>query len=145
MAVVAGVMMGVAAPILLGAETTKTDKTLVSWVTLANTTQRGGSALTVQHGDQFDGIVFGETEAGRWMAGSDNFARTQDNQEANPAEQSDAQTPIQMAIVYAGGRISIYRNGTSYASYDAKNITRAPTAARPSMARLTMPGYTTER
>jgi len=122
MAVMAGVMIGVAAPPLLGAETAKTDKTLVSWVTLANMTQRGGSALTIQQGDQFDGIVFGETEAGRWMAGSDNLARTQGKQGANPAEPSDAQTPIQMAIVYAGGRISIYRNGTSYASYDAKNI-----------------------
>jgi sucrose-6-phosphate hydrolase SacC (GH32 family) len=37
-----------------------TDKTLVSWVTLANTTQQGGSALTIQQGDKFDGIVFGD-------------------------------------------------------------------------------------
>ena len=48
-----------------------TDKTLVSWVCLANTTQQGGSALTIQRGDPFDGIVFGEKEAGKWMAGSD--------------------------------------------------------------------------
>lgn len=30
------------------------DKTLVSWVCLANATQQGGSALTIQWGDQFD-------------------------------------------------------------------------------------------
>ena len=34
------------------------DKTLVSWVTLDNLTQQGGSALTLQRGDEFDGIVF---------------------------------------------------------------------------------------
>lgn len=37
------------------------DKTLVSWVALANPLQRGGSALTIQRGDQFDAVVFGET------------------------------------------------------------------------------------
>jgi beta-fructofuranosidase len=128
-AVMAGVMIGLAASPLLGADKATTDKTLVSWVTLANTTQRGGSALTLQRGDQFDGIVFGETEAGRWMAGSDNLARTQGNQRANPAEPSEAPTPIQLAIVYAGGRISIYRNGTSYVSYDARNIDLLTTKA----------------
>jgi hypothetical protein len=46
------------------------DKTLVSWVSLANTTQQGGSALTIQSGDRFDGIVFGERVAVKWMAGS---------------------------------------------------------------------------
>ena len=43
-----------------GAALAGTDKTLVSWVILDNTTQQGGSALTIQRGDQFDGIVFGE-------------------------------------------------------------------------------------
>ena len=32
-----------------------TDKTLVAWVTLDHLTQRGGSVLTVQVGDQFQG------------------------------------------------------------------------------------------
>ena len=36
------------------------DKTLVSWAILDNTTQQGGSALTIQQDDQFDEIVFGE-------------------------------------------------------------------------------------
>ena len=102
--------------------TAKTDKTLVSWVCLANTTQQGGSALTIQRGEQFDGIVFGEKEAGRWMAGSDYFARTQDRQDANAAENADAKTLIQMAIVYAGDQITLYRNGALYTSYQADNM-----------------------
>jgi hypothetical protein len=40
-------------------------KTLVAWVTLDNLTQRGGSALTVQVGEEFDAIVFGERAAGK--------------------------------------------------------------------------------
>jgi len=87
------------------------DKTLVSWVALANTTQRGGSALTIQCGVQFDGIVFGERAAGKWMAGSEAFARFQGDQQANPVEHSNVMELIQMAIVYAGNHISIYRNG----------------------------------
>ena len=99
-----------------------TDKTLVSWVTLANTSQRGGSALTIQQGDQFDAIVFGEREPGKWMAGSNGFVRTQGDQRANAAEKAGDNTPVQMAIVYQGNQISIYRNGEPYASYTASNI-----------------------
>jgi len=98
------------------------DKTLVSWVTLANTSQQGGSALTLQSGEQFDGIVFGETDVGKWMAGSEAFSRIQRDQRANAVEKADSKTLIQMALVYKGNQISIYRNGERYASYDAGNI-----------------------
>src|SRR5262249_26266823 len=55
-------------------------KTLEAWVTLDNLTQRGGGVLGVQSldGSVFDAIVFAEREAGRWLAGSDFFRRTQD-------------------------------------------------------------------
>ena len=99
-----------------------TDKTLVSWVILANTSQWGGSALTIQRGDQFDGIVFGERVPGRWMAGSNFFARTQSQQQANAVETADNKTLIQIAIAYKGNQISIYRNGEPYASYEARNV-----------------------
>ncbi|MCX6872780.1 MAG: GH32 C-terminal domain-containing protein [Verrucomicrobia bacterium] len=105
-----------------GAAAAGADKTLVSWVCLANTTQQGGSALTLQSGSQFDGIVFGEKEAGKWMAGSETFSRTQVGQQASATEKADSQTLIQMAIVYAGNQITIYRNGVPYASYEASNI-----------------------
>jgi sucrose-6-phosphate hydrolase SacC (GH32 family) len=98
-----------------------TDKTLVSWVCVANTTQQGGSALTIQSYDRFDGIVFGERVAGKWMAGSEGFTRTQGSQQENAAENADNTTLIQMAIVYKGNQISIYRDGEPYASYEASN------------------------
>jgi hypothetical protein len=37
-------------------------------------------------------------------------------------EKADSKTQIQMAIVYAGNRISIYRNGELYASYESGSI-----------------------
>ena len=73
----------------LVAATAGTDKSLVSWVALANTTQQGGSALTMQRGEQFDGIVFGEITPGKWMVGSENFARTQRDLNVNAAEKAD--------------------------------------------------------
>ena len=63
------------------------DKTLVAWVSLADTTQRAGSALTlIDPAERFDAIVFAEIEPGKWMAGSDHFQRTQREQSAFPVE-----------------------------------------------------------
>lgn len=104
------------------AETLETDKTLVSWVILANRSVRGGSVLTIQRGSQFDGIVFAEKEVGKWMAGSDNFKRTQKGQGKSAKETADNKTMVQMAIVYNGNLISIYRNGELYGSYETTNI-----------------------
>lgn len=99
-----------------------TDKTLVAWVTLDNLTQRGGSVLTIQSGDRFDAIVFGEKMPGRWMAGSNGFCRTQGNQTGYPAETADADTLVQVAIVYDGADVRLYRNGEPYASYRTENV-----------------------
>ncbi len=49
--------------------------------------QQGGSALTMQRGEQFDGIVFGESTPGKWMAGSELFSRPQRGQQAGAVEQ----------------------------------------------------------
>ena len=99
-----------------------TDKTLVSWVTIANKHARVGTVLTIQQGHRFDGIIFAERAYRRWMAGSDGFSRTERNQNRNPVEKADRNTMVQMAIVYEGDQISIYRNGENYVSYTAKNI-----------------------
>jgi beta-fructofuranosidase len=99
-----------------------TDKTLVSWVALADQTLRSGSVLTIQKSYQFDGIVFAEISLRKWMAGSDGFGRTQKKQDTFPVETAAAGTLIQMAIVYKGDRITIYRNAEPYHSYKAKNI-----------------------
>lgn len=94
------------------------DKTLVVWVAPANVTQRGGSALTIDDGrDRFDGIVFGELAAAKWMAGSDMFHRTQKDQAKFPAETADAKTFVQIAIVYKGRQITVFRNGQQYSQH----------------------------
>lgn len=94
------------------------DKTLVAWVAPATLEQTGGGVLTLEGPDnQFDGIVFGEQSPRRWMAGSDFFRRTWADQSSWPQETADGQTLVQIAIVYRGSRITLYRNGTLYADY----------------------------
>ncbi|MDQ1257598.1 MAG: beta-fructofuranosidase, partial [Candidatus Hydrogenedentes bacterium] len=94
------------------------DKTLVAWVRLADTAQRGGSALTLDDmGTRFDGIVFGEIAPGKWMAGSDGFQRTSKHQDADPAEMAGPETAVQIAIVYEGHKVSVFRNGEPYAHH----------------------------
>lgn len=100
------------------------DKTLVAWASFANLSQRGGSLLTIERGNGvFDAIVFGEVAAGKWMAGSNGFQRTQKIQNA-AAETADNRTLVQIAIVYKGKQITIYRDGKIYAAYDAKQAER---------------------
>lgn len=94
------------------------DKTLVVWAAPADLTQRGGTALTLDDGDtHFDGIVLGELSPGKWMAGSDGFSRTMKEQGDWPTETADAGTVVQMAIVYQGREVSLFRNGREYAHY----------------------------
>ncbi len=100
----------------------ETDKTLVSWVTVANRGLRGGSVLTVQQEDRFDGIVFAELSSGKWMAGSDFFRRTHRHQNDYARETAGPDTLVQLALVYQGDQIGLYRNGELYASHGAKNI-----------------------
>jgi len=94
------------------------DKTLVVWVAPANLTQKGGSVLTLDdQRSHFDGIIFGELAPAKWMAGSDFFRRTQREQADSPAETTDAATFVQVAIVYKGRQVTLYRNGRQYAQY----------------------------
>jgi sucrose-6-phosphate hydrolase SacC (GH32 family) len=98
------------------------DKTLVAWVAPANLDQQGGSALTIQVGPEFDAIVLGERARGKWMAGSDNFRRTQRDQGTNAAETNGPDVLIQVAIVYEADDVRIYRNGQLYAAYSTENV-----------------------
>jgi hypothetical protein len=95
------------------------DKTLVAWATVSDLAQRGGSLITVQTGEDFDAVVFGEAVAQRWMAGSDFFRRTQAvaEQEGCSAETVDTEQLVQIAIVYSGPQITVYRNGERYTTY----------------------------
>jgi Protein of unknown function (DUF1553)/Protein of unknown function (DUF1549)/Planctomycete cytochrome C/Concanavalin A-like lectin/glucanases superfamily len=90
-------------------------KTLEVWVSLKTLQQAGGGAISVQtlDGSIFDAIVFGEREPGCWMAGSDNFARTQSFD--GPRETEAANRPVVITVVYANdGTITGYRNGRLY-------------------------------
>jgi hypothetical protein len=90
-------------------------KTLEVWVRLKSLDQRGGGALGIQSsgGAVFDAIVYGEQQPGRWMAGSDNFRRSQS---ANgEAETEAAQRAVHIAIAYSpDGTIQVFRNGRPY-------------------------------
>lgn len=92
------------------------EKTLEAWVSLANLTQRGGGVVSIEMGDgrTFDGIVFGELEEKKWIAGSNNFART--SRVSGARESTGPDALVHIAISYAGdGTIAIYRNGQPYA------------------------------
>lgn len=92
------------------------DKTLVAWVAPANLTQRGGSVLTIDDGEKhFDGIVFGEIEPAKWMAGSEYYQRTQKDQGGWSPETSSG--VIQMAVVYHGNEVTAYRDGKEYSRH----------------------------
>jgi hypothetical protein len=91
------------------------EKTLEVRVRLDGLAQRGGAAVGVQtlDGRVFDAVVFGEQEPGRWMAGSDNFARTRSF--AGPAETEAGRRFVHLAVVWGGdGRITAYRDGAAY-------------------------------
>jgi sucrose-6-phosphate hydrolase SacC (GH32 family) len=100
------------------AQSPPTEKTLVAWVAPADLKQRGGSALTVDNGHAcFDGIVFGEIAPARWMAGSENFRRSQRDQSATPPETGGPNTFAKIAIVYGNQSVTISRDDKPIASY----------------------------
>lgn len=95
-----------------------TDKTMVVWCSLDNLDQRGGSVLTLEKGDCFDGLVFGEVAPRTWMAGSDNLMRTSHDQSAVTRESASADTLLQLATVYRGTTVTLYRNGKVLHQYE---------------------------
>ncbi len=96
-----------------------TDKTLVVWASPLNLVQSGGSALTVNDTtiDRFDGVVFAELAPQIWMAGSNHYSRSHKEQGDWPKETATADQFVQMAIVYQGREVTVYRNGALYAKY----------------------------
>ena len=90
-------------------------KTLEAWVQLEGHEQRGGAAISLQSRDGviFDAIVFGEREPGRWMAGSNNFARS--GSFGGPSEDGAKEAAVQVVLVYTeDGTITAYRDGEIY-------------------------------
>ncbi|MCW5556457.1 MAG: hypothetical protein KIT22_01205 [Verrucomicrobiae bacterium] len=88
-------------------------KTLVARVAVINPlTQNGGGVLTLQDSDGlvFDSIVYVQTN--RWMAGADNWSRTQ---AVFGPEETEAGNLAWIAIVYgADNTVALYRNGEAY-------------------------------
>ncbi|MGH7973680.1 MAG: LamG domain-containing protein, partial [Limisphaerales bacterium] len=120
--VLAGIVVSLVAAVGSNAAAPLADKTLVAWVTPANLSQRGGSALTVEKGGGvFDAIVLGEIAPAKWMAGSDNFKRTNQKQDDLPAETAGPQTLVQIAVVYQGKQVTLYRNGIQVETYSVDN------------------------
>jgi len=95
------------------------DKTLVVWTTLANLDQRGGGVLSLEDPrTEFDAIVFGEAEPGRWLAGSDWKKRWPPNPADVVKEHEKKSDLIQIAIVYRGSSIALFRNGIESVRYE---------------------------
>ncbi len=91
------------------------EKTIEAWVSLATLDQHGGGVITVEDakGGVFDSIVFAEKEPQHWVAGSNNFKRSQNSggapETAKPGEL------IHVAATYrADGTIAVFRNGELY-------------------------------
>jgi hypothetical protein len=99
-------------------------KTLEAWVKLDSLTQRGGGVISVQtpDGNEFDAIVFGEREPGRWMAGSNGFVRT--SSFGGQEERDAVKGEVHVAITYStDGTITGYRDGKPYGkAYASKGL-----------------------
>jgi hypothetical protein len=90
-------------------------KTIEAWVLLDRLDQQGGAVISVETrgGGAFDAIVFGEREPGRWMAGSEGFARYQPV--GGATETQAAHRPVHVAATFdANGQIQLFRDGRPY-------------------------------
>ena len=84
-------------------------------VQLADAAQKGGGVVTIQtlDGSVFDSIVYAETDAREWLAGSDHHRRTLSFQGA-PDERVD-QEFVHLVVTWdKEGKVRAYRNGHPY-------------------------------
>lgn len=98
------------------------EKTLMSWISLDSLDiNQNGSAITLDKVsiDQFNGIIYSERLANRWMNGSSHFRRTEDFPDG--VEEKKEGEMVFLAITYQddGGNYKVtgYRNGESLGSY----------------------------
>jgi beta-fructofuranosidase len=94
------------------------DRTLVVWCAPTNLEQRGAGVLGIEDRDEFDGIVLGEVRPRVWMAGSHLHRRTETPQDLWPQEDAAPGTMVQVAVTWQGSRITLYRNGQAFATYE---------------------------
>ena len=95
------------------------DKTLVAWTTVENRGQRGGGVLSIEDPHtEFDAIVFGEAVPFRWTIGCDGGKRGCPTPEQVAMEDAKPSKMVQIAIVYSGSSIALYRNGVESVRYE---------------------------
>jgi formylglycine-generating enzyme required for sulfatase activity len=95
------------------------DKTLVAWTTVKNLGQRGGGVLSIEDPrNEFDAIVFGEAVPFRWTIGCDWGKRGCPTPERVALEDAKPAQLVQIAIVYSGSSIALYRNGVESVQYE---------------------------
>ena len=100
-----------------------TSKTFEAWVAPTTLEQRGGGIVSIESTAEhaFDSIVFAEKEPRRWVAGSDNFKRSESVD--GPAEDAKPGELIHVAVVYGDdNRVTMYRNGVAY----GRSYSKAP-------------------
>jgi len=96
-----------------------TDRTLVSWFAFDENAFEYGGVVSIQAGDDvYDAIAF-DFQTKRWYIASEDGNRSQDEEarKNNPEEEIVAGKFIQMAAVFQGNTITIYRNGEVYTKY----------------------------
>ena len=102
----------------IGSDTKIADKTFVVWCAPSNLEQRGGGVLGIEDLHEFDAIVLGEVRPRVWMAGSHLHQRTETAQDQWPTEDAAPGTMVQVAVTWQGNRITLYRNGRAFATYE---------------------------
>ena len=99
------------------------DKSLVAWVKVNEQNIYGGSVLTLQDGDQFDGIILTKHKSLQWLAGSDSLKRSNtDRAEVFRSDRINFDEMQRIAIVYENGRVKIYQDHNLISEYKADNI-----------------------
>jgi cytochrome c553 len=102
------------------------EKTIEAWASLATLDQRGGGVITVEDtkGSVFDSVVFAEKERLHWVAGSNNFRRSQNS--GGPEETAKPGELVHVAAIYrADGTVAVFRNGELYGQ-SWKSTTESP-------------------
>lgn len=96
------------------------NKTLVSWVSLDDIEQFGGSALTLDGlgSGVYDGLVYGGLAAYNWEAGSNGNLRTQSNGgQGLPTVGSLMQVSASYEVAGSFVHVTLCRNGAEVANY----------------------------
>lgn len=95
------------------------DKTLVVWATLHNLGQRGGGLLSLEDPrGLFDAIVFGEALPFRWTIGCESGKRGCQTPARVAMEDSKPSQRVQIAIVYSGSSVALFRDGAESVRYE---------------------------